>query len=70
MDLRLSFGFVRLSATALTVCMVLQWMLFSFGECNGQIDWADEDDDPGKFCTVFPFSLPSVTPYPIRHPYE
>lgn len=50
MDLRLSFTFVRLLATALTIRLVLQWTIFPFSGCNGEGDWAlEEDDDPGKF---------------------
>lgn len=69
MDLRLSFTLVRLSATVLTICMVLQWTIFPLCECGGggsdgggviggstDVDWADDDDDPGKFSIFCYFS--------------
>lgn len=65
MDLRLSFTFVRLLATAFTISTVLQWMILPLSQCNGQIDWGDDDDDPGKF--VFYFLSPvSISSFSLR----
>lgn len=62
MDLRLLFTLVRLSATVFTICLVLQCGIFPLCECGvsdvggivsgssaTDIDWADDDDDPGEF---------------------
>lgn len=63
MDLRLLFTLVRLSATVFTICLVLQCGIFPLCECGvsdvggivsgssgtDNIDWADDDDDPGEF---------------------
>lgn len=61
MDLRLAFIIVRLSITVSIICLALQLTLFP-EFVSGQMDWAEDDDDPGKF-----FFLSLISTFFITH---
>lgn len=62
MELRLTHTTVQFSVTVLMSCFALQ-IVFSAVCVAGQMDWADDDDDPGK-SQAHTFIIPSfIYPY-------
>lgn len=52
MELKIMFAFMRLSATVVTICMLIQWTMLAHCTNADKMDWTDDDDDDsgsGKF---------------------